>query len=286
VHQDGLFITKASEVKSRDIQIEVPDRGLCNAIVVETDDAIDIALVKATDVRSTPVPYDAWYRDKVPSPVGRMCFAAGPNAKSVGFGVVSVAARPLDGKTGAYIGVQVEAGDDGVTVKAVSPKSPAAKAGIKMGDKLLSVDQKEVRSEQQLQDIVQSHLEGDVLRLEIERGDALITIAVKLQDGTQLAPMPGAREQALDSVTAALSKRRWGFETGIQHDCAISSRDVGGPLVDLQGRIVGINIARAGRIQSYAIPSHRVLQFLESSQHMKPTNPEANPSGTRSKGGF
>jgi serine protease Do len=78
--------------------------------------------------------------------------------------------------------------------------------------------------------------------------------------------MPGAREQAMDSITASLSKRRWNFSNGIQHDCAISAKDVGGPLISLDGRVMGINIARAGRIQSYAIPISDVCNFLASAK--------------------
>src|SRR5262249_54405804 len=36
----------------------------------------------------------------------------------------------------------------------------------------------------------------------------------------------------------------------------------GGPLVDLDGKAVGINIARAGRVESFAVPSDTVLALL------------------------
>ena len=36
-----------------------------------------------------------------------------------------------------------------------------------------------------------------------------------------------------------------------------------GPLVDLEGHVLGINIARAGRTESYAIPSEAVRPLLE-----------------------
>nr|MCU0721897.1 S1C family serine protease [Pirellula sp.] len=76
---------------------------------------------------------------------------------------------------------------------------------------------------------------------------------------------PGNREQAIDSLTAKLSKRRWGFRSGYQHDCSIAANDCGGPLIDLEGELIGINIARSGRIQSFAIPISDVKQFVENS---------------------
>ena len=38
---------------------------------------------------------------------------------------------------------------------------------------------------------------------------------------------------------------------------------MGGPLVDLDGHIIGINIARAGRISSYALPASDIQQILD-----------------------
>jgi hypothetical protein len=39
--------------------------------------------------------------------------------------------------------------------------------------------------------------------------------------------------------------------------------DCGGPLLDLDGKMVGINIARAGRVNSYAIPTAAIKPLLE-----------------------
>jgi serine protease Do len=40
----------------------------------------------------------------------------------------------------------------------------------------------------------------------------------------------------------------------LQHDILGSSKIVGGPLLDLEGRCLGMNIARANRAESFAIP--------------------------------
>ena len=39
--------------------------------------------------------------------------------------------------------------------------------------------------------------------------------------------------------------------------------DCGGPLVDLEGRVLGINIARAGRVESYALPASVVRETVD-----------------------
>ena len=48
--------------------------------------------------------------------------------------------------------------------------------------------------------------------------------------------------------------RRSGFPRVLQHDILGSSKIVGGPLLDLDGRCLGMNIARANRAESFAIP--------------------------------
>ena len=44
----------------------------------------------------------------------------------------------------------------------------------------------------------------------------------------------------------------------IQHDTVLYPDECGGPVVDTQGRFVGLNIARAGRVVSYALPASSV----------------------------
>ena len=42
----------------------------------------------------------------------------------------------------------------------------------------------------------------------------------------------------------------------------LKPRDCGSPIVDLDGKAVGLNIARAGRTETYAIPSEEIQKLL------------------------
>ena len=44
------------------------------------------------------------------------------------------------------------------------------------------------------------------------------------------------------------------------HDIVIHPDECGGPIVDTDGRVVGINIARALRVSTFAIPANVVQQ--------------------------
>lgn len=274
VSPNGYMVTKASEVKNRQIQVQVVSTNnsgnpkLLRANVEAIDDSLDLALIKLDpmemDQAKELIPID-WGSSHQTVPKGALCAAVGVDVQPVGFGIISVPMRSLDGKSGAFLGVGVEPSDAGLVVKEIKPRSPALKAGLKIGDTIRSADATKMQSADQLSKLVASMLPGDSLRLDVQRDETQLTITVKLADGTQLAPMPGNREQAIDSLTAKLSKRRWGFRSGYQHDCSIAANDCGGPLIDLNGKLIGINIARSGRIQSFAIPISDVKQFVESS---------------------
>ena len=60
-----------------------------------------------------------------------------------------------------------------------------------------------------------------------------------------------------------LSRRRKDFPLALQHDSMLQSNTCGGPLLDLSGDAVGINIARAGRVASYALPIETVLPIID-----------------------
>ena len=56
--------------------------------------------------------------------------------------------------------------------------------------------------------------------------------------------------------------RRAGFPSYLQHDTILKPQDCGGPIVDLDGKVIGINIARAGRTETYTIPADAVRPLL------------------------
>ena len=58
------------------------------------------------------------------------------------------------------------------------------------------------------------------------------------------------------------SVRREGFPSVLPHDVAVLPNQCGGPLIDTDGKAVGINIARALRVTTYAIPADIVQQVV------------------------
>ena len=69
-----------------------------------------------------------------------------------------------------------------------------------------------------------------------------------------------------DFIGGKLSQRRTGFRRVLQHDTALLPHHCGGPVVDSQGRFVGVNIARAARTTSYLLLADDVQIALQQLQ--------------------
>ena len=86
--------------------------------------------------------------------------------------------------------------DAGVIVESVQPDSPAEKAGIKVGDIVLSADGKDVKSSADLRAALREKKEGDSVRLEVLRGRSRQTIVASVKEREtprmlQLDELPG-----------------------------------------------------------------------------------------------
>jgi serine protease Do len=88
-----------------------------------------------------------------------------------------------------------------------------------------------------------------------------------LREGKELelhARLRGQRggRQDQNQMGSELSEKRSGFPTYFQTDTVIKPRDCGGPVCDLEGHVIGINIARVGRVESFSIPSPSLTALL------------------------
>ena len=67
----------------------------------------------------------------------------------------------------------------------------------------------------------------------------------------------------MNEMGGELSLRRADFPLAFAHDTVLTPEQCGGPVVDMNGQVVGINIARAGRTCSYALPVEVVARLVE-----------------------
>lgn len=72
--------------------------------------------------------------------------------------------------------------DKGALVIKVAPNSPAGKAGLKAGDIVVKVADKDVKGMEDLQNIIRNHKPGDNLKLNIIRGQQKISLTIRLEE--------------------------------------------------------------------------------------------------------
>lgn len=184
----------------------------------------------------------------------------------IAVGVVSVLPREIEKRDG-FLGIKMDITTISprgkplaVVVESVTPDSAASEAGLQPGDRILSVNGQPTAKPQDLGAVIRGHNPGDRIELRVERGEEKLTLMAMLR-GWQ----PNAAERRAyyqNSLGGKLSERRFGFASALQHDTVLDPDECGGPIVDLGGRVVGINISRAGRTETYALPIELVRSRL------------------------
>jgi len=257
VSSDGYLVTKASEIEDRLIVTCVLREGKSfPAAVVATDDAYDLALLKAdAPEQLTPI---AWRKGDDPI-VGSFVATADAAGDPLATGVVSVAVRKLK-SGGGFLGVGLDEVAKGPRINRILPGSGAAKAGLRVNDIVTGVNQLAVDTREALIDAISNMRPGARVRLKVLRGDGEITVEAVLGKRPQVGG--SNRQQFQNRLGGELSKRRGEFPQVLQHDTVLLPSQCGGPLVDLDGRAVGVNIARAGRVVSYAVPASAVQRLV------------------------
>ncbi len=263
VAADGWILTKANDLNG-DITCKLGDGTELLARCVGYHERHDLVLLKVPAMGLTP----ASFSPSKGLAAGSWIACAGVGENPVAFGVVSVATRDVPNGGGpiftpnpnsGYLGIQMEPTDSGgVKIVLVSPKTPAEQAGIKVNDIIIGVGGKAVGDPDELAQSIQRYNAGDEVTVKILRGDKEIDVTAKL---AKRPPQLG-RGDFQNSMGSKLSSRRSGYPTILQHDSVMEPENCGGPIVDLDGKVIGINICRAGRTESWAVPSEVVTALL------------------------
>jgi serine protease Do len=93
----------------------------------------------------------------------------------------------------AYLGVAVgpaEGGERGVLIQEVTSDSPAAKAGLKSGDRVVKMDDQDVQDVKKFLQAVASRKPGDKLTLRVLRAGQEQAVAVTLGERTRASEIP------------------------------------------------------------------------------------------------
>ena len=251
VTSNGYILTKASELSAdHPIKCRDADGQTMKAVIKDQSKLWDLALLKV-DQTTHPIKWS----NQQPR-LGSLLVANDTNSTPYSMGTMSVAPRSL--KRG-FLGIEMTEAKDGVAIRRVVRDSAAFKAGLKAKDVIRNVEGTDVATIMELRRLIGNQRPGDQIKIQIERDSRRMTIEAELTE----RPTFMRANIRFGILGMAISKKRTGFPTVIQTDLFVRPDQCGGPVVDLYGNAVGLNIARVDRVSSYAIPSTSIPSILD-----------------------
>ncbi|NND97309.1 MAG: PDZ domain-containing protein [Pirellulaceae bacterium] len=254
VGSDGYVLTKRSELTGDPVRVRLSDGRLLPARVAAVRRASDLALLKVET--ATPMQPIQFVTDSLP--IGSFVITPGRTGRPIGLGVLSVRARRVAHQ--GRLGVMLDNDPNGMaTVQTVYPHSGAQRAGVKKDDRIIAINGRQEMSRESVIQTLRGMFPGENVRLTIVRAGDTLELNAQIRD------MDILQETENDTkVNGPRSVRLNGFEQVMQHDTVLDPDDCGGPVLDSKGRAIGINIARAGRVVTYALPSSLVVPEMNS----------------------
>jgi serine protease Do len=269
IDDEGHVLTKASELGTgaRRIDVLLGDGLSVQGKRVAVDSALDLAILETGITDVTPIAFDFDPEPELGDAV--ISVGRGMAPLALGFrGLGVYVSGGSDGASRAYLGVAMRQPTDeeratipggvGQIVSAVMPGSGAAEAGMVDGDVILRIDGVVAATPESAASPIRSHAPGEQVSVEFMHSGERRTVSMRI-----LRPPFGEQRVAL-AGGAILSRRATGFGEVIQHDSIVAAQNMGGPVVDSRGRVVGLNIARADRMKTYALSAKRVRASIEA----------------------
>jgi len=258
VDPQGFVMTKASMLKGA-VRCKLANGRMVPAIVYGVDTDTDLALLRLQVTNLPPIPWSSQPEEEARE--GHWVLTPGIDGTLKSLGVVSVASRKIPSVSG-FIGIQMQPHEVGVEVTQVIRGTAADRFGLKTSDVIVAVDEEAVSQPSDLSSMLRGKRPGDVVSLSVKRGSTTLALRVILGNREEDNP---ENERAINQNTMSgeISKRRDDFPFALQHDSVLTPEECGGPLVDLDGRVIGINISRAGRVNSYALPTSLVRAVFD-----------------------
>jgi serine protease Do len=281
VSADGYILTKGSELIGKEgkpkagLVCTLKDGSTFDAAVVGYHQPSDLMLLKVDAEVLSPVKFAPPKVIEAGNFVAVTGYTPSNNGDPdyygpVAVGVVSTVGRPMyqqesvvENANRGFLGILFEMSRDPKNTRIEEVKNrDAFKSGLRKGDAIVGLNDRPVESRQDLFDIMNDTRPEETISLKIKRkekeDEKELTFKFKLIKNADMD-----RGAMQNGMGGGLSDRRGGFPKVIQHETVINPAQCGGPLVDLDGHVIGLNIARAGRVETWALPEDVITPVLK-----------------------
>ena len=276
VRGDGWLLTKASEISgAAELQCQIKGAWVA-AKIVRTWPEHDLALLKAT---AKEMPAVKWSGGGPPQ-VGTFITAVAPEGRDpVAIGIVSVPVRNGESKGRGFLGVQLTSDEHGLKIDKLVAGGPAKASGLQEADRILELDGKKPESLFMFTKMVSDRKVGDKVRLKFQRGEAIVEKEIALAERPSMIGGRSSNDR-MNSMGSTISKRKSEFPSVMQTDLPLNATQCGGPVTDLDGNVIGLVIARSGRVETMVLPSETIRQLLAGVDFSKEAQPAPQPAQT------
>lgn len=228
--------------------------ALENVILLGVSPEFDLALFKTSSLlRQTP------FRKQEALPIGTFQAVPGYGELPLAVGIVSVGERRPKGKFGTVDAYKKRARaeppewttipipDHGMII--VSVEGNAAKAGIEPADELVQLGDTPVREHSDVLLAIEKRFSRDRVLATVFRKSKSLILELELDN----------RSEPLSKTDRDNSFRI--VPVMYEHDAPVAWHECGGPIVDLDGNVTGVTIARLGEYGCIAIPAFEVQRI-------------------------
>jgi serine protease Do len=230
-----------------------------NGQVAFRDEKRDLVLLKLDQPITTGISYESSKKTSGEMPLGQFLYSPLPDGEGswsvIGSQKFSLEAKFRAGYSGA--GTVIKNGK--LILELIVANSGASEAELKVGDEIIAVDGKRVSTPESYITQVRKKLPGEVSIFTRIRDGKTEKIAVKLAKYPVITPNHPA--SYFEGGRSGISD---GFNNVYVHDSRLVPSECGGPVFDLNGKLVGINIARYSRTSNIILSTSEITDFIKA----------------------
>ncbi|MDQ0965646.1 serine protease Do [Flavobacterium sp. W4I14] len=195
--------------------------------------------------------------DSVKIEMGKLLYSIDPDGKVVHSVLGSTLFNLPKINSQPYLGAMVVYNSSPVQFSLIKAGSPAEKAGIKVGDEMISMNGKPIKKAGDFAPEIMKYWADDEVTFEWGNASGKMSKTLKLEGRGQ-----SVFNHPADKFEGGKSERRDGFNAVFTHDAAIKANACGSPVFDWQGSFCGINIARFSRTTTVLVPKKTIIDFV------------------------
>ncbi|MBN8421381.1 MAG: PDZ domain-containing protein [Verrucomicrobia bacterium] len=268
VGEDGYVLIKASEVPElAKTRIKFSDGRTADLREVHRETRLDLVLAQAVGITGLRA---VSFGGAHSLTLGQWLCSVADAGKETRIGIVSAKPRRIPGE-GAAMGIRMDEKSvkdgKGVRIVGIASESPAEAAGLQEDDVLVTIAGEKVAESRRVYDLVKKRQPGEIIDIHYLRKDKEESCRVRLASRNKVLN----NWEGEDFANGGVSLRNDNFPEVLQHDIPLLPTDMGSPVATLEGKVVGINIARVDRVTTFALPVEafwtEAQQWIKADRH-------------------